>query len=157
MRRVPCDDAVMIRCAAGVRSVVRAVWLGAMIAGLAGCATTPGAVCSAGLGQPMLVFDLFFGRSIAGRDDLTGREWQGFLDDTVTVNLPGGYTVMDASGAWMNPVTHKTSTEASIVLVTALPDVPGSLDAVNRVRTAYEVRFHQQLVGMTVTRACGSF
>jgi hypothetical protein len=128
-----------------------------MIAGLTGCAITPGAVCSPGLGEPMLVFDLFFGRSIVRRNDLTEQEWRGFLDDTVTVNLPGGYTVMDASGAWMNPTTRKTITEASIVLVTALPDQPDSLEAVNRIRTAYQARFHQQLVGMTVTRACGSF
>ena len=119
----------------------------------------PSAACPAGLGQPMqvFVFDLFFGRAIAGRNDLTENEWQGFLDDTVAVNLPDGYTVMDASGAWMNPITHKTIKEPSNVILVALPDSPDSLEAVNRIRTAYQVRFHQQLVGMTVTPACGSF
>jgi hypothetical protein len=138
-------------------AVFRAVCLGTLIASQTGCAPTPAVVCSPGLGQPMQVFDLFFGRAIAGRNDLAEKEWQGFLDDTVAVNLPDGYTVMDASGAWMNPITHKTTKEPSSVILVALPDSPESLEAVNRIRTAYQVRFHQQLVGMTVTRACGSF
>ncbi len=105
----------------------------------------------------MLMFDLFFGRAIAGRSDLTEGEWQDFLDDVVTVNLPNGYTVVDASGAWMNPITHKTITEPSRVILVAMPETPDSLAAINRIRTAYQIRFDQQLVGMTVARACGSF
>jgi hypothetical protein len=38
-----------------------------------------------------------------------------------------------------------------------LPTAPDSLAAVNRIRTEYQVRFRQQLVGMTVEQACGSF
>ncbi|WP_428486628.1 DUF3574 domain-containing protein [Rhodopila sp.] len=128
-----------------------------MIAALTGCITPPNAVCSPGLGPPMLMFDLFFGRAIAGRSDLTEGEWQDFLDDVVTVNLPNGYTVVDASGAWMNPITHKTITEPSRVILVAMPETPDSLAAINRIRTAYQIRFDQQLVGMTVARACGSF
>ncbi len=105
----------------------------------------------------MLVFDVFLGRAIPGRNDLTDREWQGFLDQTVTPALPGGYTVQDAYGAWMDPTTGRTIHEDSRVIVVALPDTPGSLAAVNRIRTAYQVRFRQQSVGMTVTRACGTF
>jgi hypothetical protein len=35
--------------------------------------------------------------------------------------------------------------------------VPESLAAINRIRTAYQIQFHQQLVGMTVGYACGTF
>ena len=84
----------------------------------------------------MLVVDLFFGRAIPGRNDLTEQEWQTFLADTVMVNLPDGFTVMDAAGAWMNPTTRTTMSEATKVILVALPDAPSSLDAVNRVRTA---------------------
>ena len=148
---------IMIRGVRGISPVVRAVCLATMIASQAGCAAMPGVACPAGFGQPMQVFELFFGLAIAGRNDLTEKEWQAFMGDTVTANLPDGYTVMDASGAWMNPITHQTTREASRVIVVALPDSPDSLAAVNRIRTTYQVRFHQQLVGMTVTRACGSF
>jgi hypothetical protein len=109
------------------------------------------------MGPPVLVFNLFFGKSISGRRDLTDREWRQFLDDTVTANLPNGYTVVDAQGAWMNPVTHGTIKEGSKLLIVALPVGPESLAAVNRIRNEYQVRFRQQLVGTTVERACGSF
>jgi uncharacterized protein DUF3574 len=109
------------------------------------------------MGPPALVFSLFFGKSIPGRGDLTDAEWGQFLDDTVTANLPNGYTVVDANGAWMNPMTHSTIKEGSKLLMVALPVAPGSLASVNRIRTEYQVRFRQQLVGMTVEQACGSF
>ncbi|WP_158258675.1 DUF3574 domain-containing protein [Rhodopila globiformis] len=105
----------------------------------------------------MLVFNLFFGKSIPRRGDLTQAEWQQFLDDSVTVNLPNGYTVVDASGAWMDPTTRRTIKEASKLLIVALPVTPLSLAAVNRIRNEYQSRFRQQLVGMTVEPACGSF
>ena len=75
----------------------------------------------------MSLFTLYLGEAIPGRDDLTDKEWQSFLDGTVTVNLPNGYTVLDGFGAWMNPATHKTSREATKVVVVALPDAPESL------------------------------
>ena len=109
------------------------------------------------MGPPVLVFTLFFGQSVAGRDNVTDNEWSAFLDDTVTINLPNGYTVIDANGAWMNPVTHMTIKEPTKVLVVALPFATGSLAIVNRIRTEYQVRFHQQLVGMTTGPACGAF
>jgi len=101
--------------------------------------------------------EVLVGKAIAGRGDLTDKEWLRFLDDTITVNLPNGYTVMDADGAWMNPVTHKTIKEATEVLLVALPDTPGSLASVNRTRTEYQIKYRQQRVGMTVEHACGAF
>jgi hypothetical protein len=140
-----------------IRIAVLAICLGGLMAPLVGCATLQATACGPGLGQRMLVVELFFGRAIPGRNDLTEQEWQIFLADTVTVNLPDGFTVMDAAGAWMNPKTHTTVSEATKLILVALPDAPSSLDATNRIRTAYETRFHQQLVGMTVTPTCGSF
>jgi hypothetical protein len=105
----------------------------------------------------MEVFTLYFGRAIPARGDLTDKEWLSFLDDTVTLDLPNGYTVLDANGAWMNPITRKTDKEGTKVLVASLPETPGSLSTINRIRNDYQIRFHQQLVGMTVQRACGTF
>ena len=126
-------------------------------ASLSGCANPAVPSCAAGLGAPMTVFSLFFGRSIPGRGDLTDKEWQAFLDNTVTANLPNGYTIFDATGGWMNPMTKRTIKESTKVLLVALPDVPVSLSAINRIRTEYQTEFHQQLVGMTVQHACGTF
>ena len=88
---------------------------------------------------------------------MTDQEWQAFLDETITANLPNGYTVLDGSGAWMNPITRKTIHEATKLLVVALPQIPDSLAAINRIRNAYQTRFHQQLVGMTIEQACATF
>ena len=140
-----------------MNGLIRAMCIGGLVAGLGGCAEPPNPRCSPDAGSPMLVFTLFFGKAISGRGDLTDQEWQSFLDDTITANLPNGYTVLDAQGAWMNPVTRKTIKEATRIVVAALPDVRGSVASVNRVRTDYQVKFQQQLVGMTVEHACGAF
>jgi Protein of unknown function (DUF3574) len=128
-----------------------------MIAGMTGCAAQSATPCAPGTGTSVEIFTLFMGKAIPGRDDLTDKEWQTFLDTTVTANLPDGYTVFDANGGWMNRVTHKTVREGTKVLLVALPEAPDSLAAINRIRNAYQVKFRQQLVGMTVERACGTF
>jgi hypothetical protein len=128
-----------------------------MIAGLGGCAAQTNPSCAPGLGSPVAIFTLFLGKAIPGRDDLTEKEWLAFVEATVTTNLPNGYTIWDANGGWMNPVTHRTVNEGTKVLLVALPDVPDSLAAINRIRTGYQIQYQQQLVGMTVEHACGVF
>jgi hypothetical protein len=128
------------------------------IALLASACTGPArSACTPGMTTPMAVFTLYFGKAITGRADLTEPEWQSFLDDTVTANLPNGYTVLDADGAWMNPLTHRTTREATKVVVAALPDRQDNAAAIERVRQAYRTRFHQLAVGMTIEQACGAF
>ena len=108
-------------------------------------------------GAPALVFTLYFGRSIPDRAELTEPEWQAFMDDTVTPNLPGGYTVMNGDGAWMSPRSRRTIGEHTKVLVVALPDMRSSWTAVNQVRKAYQAKYHQQLVGLVAGRGCADF
>ncbi len=130
----------------------------ALLLAAAGCArTVPPMTCAAGMGPPVIVFTLYFGELIGGRRDLTVAEWQQFLDGTITPNLPNGYTVWDALGAWMNPMTRKTIKEPTKVLAVALPVSEGSLASVNRIREEYQIQFRQQIVGMTAAQACGAF
>jgi hypothetical protein len=128
-----------------------------LIASLGGCAAQTSPSCAPGFGQPFAIFTLFMGKAIPGRDDLTDKEWLSFLDTTVTANLPNGYTVFDANGGWMNPITHNTVKEGTKVLLVALPEAPESLAAIDRIRAAYQIKYHQQLVGMTVEHGCGVF
>jgi uncharacterized protein DUF3574 len=127
------------------------------IASVGGCTTRAAQSCAPGVGSPVAVFTVFLGRAIPERNGLTDKEWQSFLDDTVTANLPNGYTVFDADGGWMNPITRKTIREHTKVLLVALPEVPASLAAINRIRSAYQSQFRQQVVGMTVAPGCGTF
>ena len=131
---------------------------------LAGCALVPDAGpnsiaerCPVSSGGPLLVFELFLGRSIHRYGEVTDSEWDAFIDQVVTPALPQGFTVYDAAGGWMSPISRKTLHERTKVLMTALPDSPASFATINRIRNDYRVMFRQQVVGITVTRACGGF
>jgi len=146
-----------------IRPTHRKAWLAIGLAMmLAGC-TPPAADSNAALacptppGQPVLVFQLFFGRSIPALGEVTDRDWDQFVDRVITPNLPNGFTVFDATGEWMNPQTHGTIHERTKVLLAALPRAPNSIAPIERIRNAYQAEFHQQLVGMTVAPGCGDF
>jgi hypothetical protein len=136
---------------------VRIIVIVGQIVSLGACGVPNRQFCAPGMGAPMTAFTLYLGTAIAGRGDLTEKEWQSFLDDTVTADLPNGYTILDAGGAWMNPITRKTIKEKTKVLIAVLPETPDSLVAVNRIRHDYQIKFHQQLVGMTSEQVCGIF
>ena len=121
---------------------------------LTGCGASH---CPGGAGQPMRIYDLYFGRAVSGRGEVTAKEWRDFRDQIVTPALPNGFTVLDGQGAWMNPRTRATIAEATKVLEVALPDEPESLTAINRIRAAWQRRFRQYAAGMTVVAGCGSF
>ncbi len=113
--------------------------------------------CPPGAGQVMRIYDLYFGRSVSGRAEVSEKEWRDFRDRVITPSLPNGYTVLDGRGAWLNPRSRATISESTKILEVAMPDAPESLDAINRVRGAWRHRFHQYAVGMTVQTGCGSF
>ena len=105
----------------------------------------------------MSIYTLYFGRSVAGRAPVGDTEWREFRDQVITKALPNGYTVLEGQGAWMNPRSRATISEATKILIVALPDAPGGLGVINRIRSAWQRRFHQYVVGMTVQTGCGSF
>jgi Asp-tRNA(Asn)/Glu-tRNA(Gln) amidotransferase A subunit family amidase len=121
---------------------------------LTGCGNS---ACPGGAVRPMRIYDLYFGRSVAGRGEVTDKEWRDFRDQVITPALPDGYTVLDGQGAWMNPRSRATIAEATKILEVALPDALESQTVVNRIRNAWQRRFHQYVVGMTVVSGCGSF
>ena len=105
----------------------------------------------------MRIYTLYFGRAVTGRAEVSEKEWREFRDQIVTPALPAGYTVQDGTGAWINPKARSTISESTKILTAALPDSADSLGFINRVRGAYQKRFHQYVVGMTVQSGCGSF
>jgi hypothetical protein len=125
---------------------------------IAGCAQPPPPSSCAHLGgAPILEYQLYFGRSIAGRAPITDQEWSAFAADVVTPHLPDGFTAFDADGQWMNPATHRIAVERTKVLVVAVPDTDAARAAIAAIRDAYRAQFHQQSVGMTVHPTCGAF
>jgi hypothetical protein len=131
-----------------------------VVATFAGCAAEPLVAaqhCPAGYGTPARLVTLFFGRSEPGGGVVTDRQWLQFEDQVVVPELPNGFTVLDASGAWLSPAGHATAHEPTKMLLVSLPEAPGALAPVQRIRDAYQARFRQQLVGMSVAAACGDF
>src|SRR6185312_9581114 len=59
--------------------------------------------CPPGAGQSMQIHSLYFGRSVAGRAEVSDQEWRDFREQVITPALPDGYTVVNGQGAWMNP------------------------------------------------------
>jgi hypothetical protein len=129
-----------------------------LIAVAVGCAPTASPLSCAGVGgTSMLEYQLFFGRGIPGRADLTDQEWADFAAQVVTPHLPDGFTVFDADGQWMNPATHRIAKDHTKVIIVALPDTPAGASVIAAIKDAYRTQFHQQSVGTTVHPTCGAF
>lgn len=133
------------------------IGLAVALAGCAGGARGSAERCPAGYGAPTLVVQLFFGRSIPALGQVTEKQWNNFVNKVVVPNLPNGFTVFNASGAWMSPEGHATIREPTKVLLASLPDASGALAPIKRIRNAYQLLFRQQRVGMNVAEACGDF
>ena len=159
------------RVAAGVALALGLAWALAGCAGgkLAGPAAdasarpatapaAPAPVCPAGT-ERMLVADLFFGRSIDGPrpGHVSEADWNRFVADTLARAFPDGFTVRDAVGAWRDPRSGRTVTEATKDVVVALDDRPAALERVRSAMAVYRQRFHQHSVGLLLARACGAF
>ena len=105
----------------------------------------------------MLIAELFFGRAIEGRGELTEAEWTKFSAETITPNFPDGFTVFDGAGQWRNPQTRQIFRDPTKILLIAAkrsPDLAGRLAAV---MDAYKARFHQQSVGLITRDSCAAF
>ncbi len=100
----------------------------------------------------MLEYHLFFGRA-----SVPDQAWAEFTAGVITPHLPDGFTTLDASGQWMNPLTHRIVGERTSVLIVALPDAAANDTAITAIKDAYRAQFHQQSVGTTVQAVCGAF
>jgi hypothetical protein len=108
--------------------------------------------------QRMLIAELFFGRTKAGRFNVSDAEWADFLGKTITPNFPDGLTVFDGYGQSRNPATGAIgrSPRVKVVLIAVKPgpDVPARLTAV---MDGYKSRFHQRSVGLVTRESCAGF
>ena len=130
-------------------------WLVLLVA-LSGCAQAPPACVAAGA-TPGTVAQMFFGRSVTGREPVTDAEWAAFAQGVITPRLPDGFTVLDGSGQWLNPKTGTIGRETTKILLVALPGKPGDSAALHDIGEAWKQQFHQQSVGLILTRGCAAF
>ncbi len=106
----------------------------------------------------MIVYELFFGRTIADRAaPVTDAEWNAFIEQVVTPNLPAGFTVFDGQGQWQNPATKEIVRDPTKILLAAAPPTRQTAEAIKTIRQSYEQRFGQQSVGIISHAACADF
>lgn len=125
--------------------------IAAVLACLTVAACAPEPPCPAGT-APQLVTTLFFGTA-SKRGAVTEEQWRGFVDDTLADAFRDGFTVVDGDGFWTGSAGPLR--ERSKVVIVSAEHLDG--DAQDRVIEAYKRRFHQESVGRSIARSCGSF
>jgi Protein of unknown function (DUF3574) len=124
---------------------------------LSACTTVHEPACEAATGNPMRVYQLYFGRNIKSGGFVSDQDWSAFQRSVITRELPDGYTILDAEGAWAAPNGQRTMTDPTKVVIVALPIGPAGLAAATRTRLEYQRQFSQDLVGMISYSGCGLF
>jgi hypothetical protein len=122
---------------------------------LSGCASLAPASCAVGQSEGRRA-ELFFGRNIGDRLGVSDADFQAFVDAELTPRFPAGLTVLDAAGQWRG-ANGVIGREPSKLVLLALPGRAGGEDKLDAIRQAYETRFSQEAVLVTVQPTCMSF
>jgi len=143
--------------AASARSALRALAIALVVLATPQISAAQELSCPLANEKPMLVTQLFFGLSVKGRGPVTRREWTAFVRQNVTPRFPAGFTVYEAEGQWLDPVSHAAVRENSKVMIIAAEDTAEVRTKIAEVSDLYRKAFHQQSVGVITRRECAAF
>jgi hypothetical protein len=107
-------------------------------------------------GEIMAKTELVFGRSKTDGSAVTEDEFQYFLDTQVTPRFPEGLTLLSGQGQFKNS-SGNIIEEGAKLLILLYPFKPEGTRAIEEMRDAYEIAFHQQSVLRVDERSCASF
>jgi hypothetical protein len=138
-----------LRTAAKVLGVPAALFL------LSACAT-PQPTCPAPA-KPATQVDLYFGRDIGGKAEVSDAQWARFVDEEVTPRFPDGLTVADARGQYRDPTSGRIDRERSKRLTLLIADMPAARPRLDAIAEAYKRRFQQQSVLRVEGPVCATF
>lgn len=117
-------------------------------------------------GEEFLRVELFFGMSIAAKEDRPAGEvgeaqWRGFLDEWITPRFPYGLTVHDGYGQWMGEDGDIARERSRVLVLLVSGAAPGEWaetgQAIEEIRAAYCRLFHQESVLRVISRAQVAF
>ena len=101
--------------------------------------------------------ELFFGLSRPdGSPDVTGAEFETFLESEVTPRFPDGYTVVVTEGRWRG-ASGVTQREPARLLILVHDDTRECDERIDAIRDAYKSRFKQEAVLRIDSTARASF
>ncbi len=105
-------------------------------------AATP--ACPAGL-LPTKEIDLYFGRDIEHRGEVTERQFQAFVERVITPSFPDGFTVTDAQGHYRYRDGRIVRERTKIVSINETPATDNGHTIDNIIRS-YKQSFDQEKV-----------
>jgi len=136
-------------------TVLRLTAVGTALAvALAACATPQSCPAPA---KSATQVDLYFGRDIGGKGEVSDAQWARFVDEEVTPRFPAGLTVTDARGQYRDTKTGKIDRERSKRLTLLLDDMSAARPKLDAVAEAYKRRFQQQSVLKVEGPVCAAF
>lgn len=103
--------------------------------------------------QPVMLAQLFFGRNVDDRSEVTDQQFDTFVEHVLARYFPQGLTRVSAIGHWQEPGA-RTMRERSDVVTLVLHDGPETRAGLEAVRRDYIIRFRQHSVLMTRQSAC---
>jgi hypothetical protein len=122
----------------------------------AGCATETGQpACPPGY-RALVMAEAFFGRTVAGRVDVSDAEWAVFAAEELTARFPDGLSITDMSGQWRGRdgnIVREATKRVSIVLTEPEAQRANLLAAAD----AYRARFAQESVLLSEAPVCARF
>jgi hypothetical protein len=107
--------------------------------------------------RPATQVDLYFGRDIAGKAEVSDAQWALFVDEEVTTRFPEGLTVTDARGQYRDATTGRIDRERSKRLTLLVDDVTAVRPRLDAIAEAYKRRFQQQSVLRVEAPVCAAF
>lgn len=99
---------------------------------------------------------LYFGLNRPAGKEITGAEWQQFVDGDVTPRFRDGLTVFDARGQWLGN-DGKVAREASKALMLIHGKDATSESNIETLRSIYKTRFAQESVMRVDQPVCVQF
>ncbi len=135
----------------------RVLVAGVMLTALAACSSPPALRCQQG--ESLQFHDLlYFGTAIGNppEEEVSQRQWQGFVDDVLSEYFPDGLTVIQAAGQW-KPASGDTVRERSYVLSLVHPGSPEIETSISAVIDRYKRMFNQKTVLRVRSPACVAF
>lgn len=122
----------------------------------AGGAVAEPVTCAQSL-TPRIVVQMLFGRGKADGGGITQADWSGFVANEITPRFPDGFTVIDATGQWLNPQQGAIIKEESKVVEIVLPSDSYDAAKIDGVIESYKRQFQMLSVGLIVQTACVRF
>ena len=131
-----------------------------LLASLSACSTTRPAwpaLCPLAAQKPMVMIELYFGRSIPGRALVSDAEWEAFSTTVLSKAFPEGSTTLTGQGQWLDPQANKTIHEPSILVQVTVDPKSQFEQEIAHVVDAYRKQFDQQSVGVVTENVCAQF